>query len=495
MAIAGVSHHASTMMAPRAVLAGWLLLAAIFSAAAVLLVWASPRFGYEFRVIQIPALELALAMSATGLAYLALRVLIPRSASFGNAASRRLIFFVIAIGLILRLGLVWTEPALEDDYQRYLWDGAVTAHGLNPYAVAPAAAKTLGPDTLYWQLVRRAGPIVDRINNGELKTIYPPVTQAAFALAYMLKPWSLVAWRVVCLAGEVVTLVLLLALLAHAGFSPLWSAIYWWNPLVIKELINSAHMEAILMPLVLLAVLLTVKGWYVRAAFALGVAAGAKLWPLVLAPLLFRPLLGDWRRLVFCGIVIAALIVVWALPVVLGGLDQNSGFVAYAQRWRTNSALLLLLERFATSTLGHAGWSQPVMDFTVRAVLGLAILGTVLWLAVAPLRDAADLLWRIATATGVLVLLSPVQFPWYMTWMLAFAAFAPFWGLLAVTATTPLYYLSFHHLARDTHAVFTDGIVWAIWLPVWFLLAAEAMWRRTAWRRWPPAAASNRGDR
>ncbi len=47
---------------------------------------------------------------------------------------------------------------LEDDYQRYLWDGAVTAAGANPYAVSPQAARALGPATALGRLAVEAGP-------------------------------------------------------------------------------------------------------------------------------------------------------------------------------------------------------------------------------------------------------------------------------------------------------------------------------------------------
>jgi hypothetical protein len=40
------------------------------------------------------------------------------------------IWIVIAIGLAMRAAMFVSEPVLEDDSYRYLWDGAVTAHGL-----------------------------------------------------------------------------------------------------------------------------------------------------------------------------------------------------------------------------------------------------------------------------------------------------------------------------------------------------------------------------
>jgi hypothetical protein len=63
-----------------------------------------------------------------------------------------------------------------------------------------------------------------------------------------------------------------------------------------------------------------------------------------------------------------------------------------------------------------------------------------------------------------------------MIWVMPFTVFRPYWGLLAINVTVPLYYLSFHYIAQGAYPVFRDRIVWLIWVPIWVLLAAEA-WR------------------
>ena len=51
---------------------------------------------------------------------------------------RALLGWVIVIGAGLRISMLSSAPILEDDYYRYLWDGAVVVNGLNPYAYSPA---------------------------------------------------------------------------------------------------------------------------------------------------------------------------------------------------------------------------------------------------------------------------------------------------------------------------------------------------------------------
>ncbi len=44
---------------------------------------------------------------------------------------------VVAAGVVSRAILCFTIPVLEADYFRYLWDGHVWAHGINPFLYPP----------------------------------------------------------------------------------------------------------------------------------------------------------------------------------------------------------------------------------------------------------------------------------------------------------------------------------------------------------------------
>ena len=482
-------------------LPGWLLIGALLTGLAALLAWISPLFGYAYELEDLPALPLAGGLVFAGALYLCLLPLINKSLSLDLAVQRKLLAVIILLGSVMRALLLWSEPALEDDYQRYLWDGAVTAHGLNPYALAPRDAAKQPPASSWYRLAAQSGVIKERINHSYLKTIYPPVAQGAFALAHLIKPWSLIAWRLVCLAGEAATLMVLLLLLRDCGRSPLWLALYWWNPVVIKELMNSAHMEAIVTPFILAAFALAIRRHLLPATFALGLAMGAKIWPALLAPLLWRQILNRPIYLAACVALLAAMAGLAALPPVIGGIDNTSGFVAYAQRWKTGSALFPQIEAltgwlFATVHL-PANWVAISTRTALAGVYGLIILALV-WRPVGACRKtgttapawsnntfgARDLMQRGAVATAALFLLSPSQFPWYSIWFAPFLCFLPSIGLMAITALIPLYYTAFYFIAIEQKDVFRNGIVWIIWLPLWSALLTELWWYATAWRRW-----------
>jgi alpha-1,6-mannosyltransferase len=460
----------------RAVWRWWSGIAGGLGLAAAILVACRGRFDYAFELIEIPAVAFAIGLGLAGLLALPLPRLIGRSTGLEARDARRLLAFVVVVGFALRAVLFVTEPILEDDYYRYLWDGGVTAHGHNPFALAPAAALEEGEETTIGRLAVAAGVVMERINHPDLKTIYPPVAQAAFAVAHLISPWSVQAWRLVCLAGEAATLALLLALLAAAARNPLWASLYWWNPLIIKEMINSGHMEAILMPLVLGALLLGVRRRPLAAVAMLGLAAGAKLWPVLLAPLLLRPLIERPKTLAPAVALLGIMMLAWAIPPWLGGIDETSGFVAFAQNWQTNSALFLAASKIADGALALLHLPAEWAALVTRGGLGLIVAAVALWIARGPWQDADDLMSKAGLVAIALFLLSPAQFPWYAAWMLPFLAFRPSLAVLALTALLPVYYTSFHFLARDQYDVFRHGLVWLIWLPVWVGLGFET-WR------------------
>jgi alpha-1,6-mannosyltransferase len=471
--------NANKVMSPRSVMASWVVLGLLFIAFAIALTAASPRFGYDYDVAEMPVPALVGGLIFAGFVFcFALPPLIARSLNADAAAVRLFMLAIIAVGLAARLVLFASEPILEDDYQRYLWDGAVTMSGHSPYELSPYAARQPDAPSAFGRIAEEAGPVARRINHPELKTVYPPVAQGAFALAHFLKPWSLTAWRTVILACDVATLILIVLLLGATARSPLWASLYWWNPLVLKELFNSAHMEAVLLPLVLMALLLAARGRQIFASTSLAFAAGAKIWPVLFLPLILQPLTGKKRTLVAALVIFCGLILLWATPVLLGGFDADSGFAAYLAKWKTNSALFPVLEGVTASLLNAVNLADVPAGRVARALIALVLGGMALALSIKPLRDANDLMGRASILVAALVLLSPAQFPWYAVWFAPFLAFRPWFGFLLLTVTVPLYYMYFYFAAAGEPQMFKQYVVWIIWVPVWAALIFEAVRKR-----------------
>lgn len=437
-------------------------------AMAIALAVLSQHFGHDINMTDRPCLALAGVLVFAGAAF---AVSVPLLVKWSDASSinqkQTLLLIIVASGLAARLIMFVSEPMLENDYQRYLWDGGVTAHGYNPYGTSPQAVIETGPAGVLGPLASGAGETLQRIGHKTLTTIYPPVAQGAFAIAHLIAPWSLNAWRSVLLVCDLATLALLVKMLDATVRSRLWAGLYWLNPVVLKESFNSAHMEPILLPLFLLSLYLAWRKRPVLGTVALALAAGVKLWPILLVPVLWRPLLKDWRKLALVVAIFAAFMALWLIPMIFSGPIGNSGLAVYAETWKTNSALSPAVESMAAALLSSAGLSGASGAIASRVLIGLILAGLALVVARRPWDTLGDLLTRASVIVAALVLLSPAQYPWYTLWVAPFLVFVPSRAFLLLTATIPLYYTSFYFAAHDVPEVFTNFVVWVIWVPVW----------------------------
>lgn len=440
----------------------------------LLLAWFARSSRYLSEPTKASWLLVAFGLVAAAVYFVAVWA-IPKS-----SPTRRLLIWVIAVGAILRLAMFSTPPILDDDVYRYLWDGAVVANGFNPYAYAPNAFLDENADTLTPNRLRKlAGQaekrqkIISRINFPELRSIYPPIAQAAFALAYWLDAWSVDAWRVVLLIFDIVNLCLLAAILRQVRRSPLWLVIYWWNPILIKEVFNSAHMEVVTLPFVLAAVLLSMRKNHVFATISLALAVGAKVWPIILLPLLLRPLLAEPKKLVLILPLFAVLIAAMCLPIYVTGLDDESGFTAYSLRWQNNSSIYRITYWAAKSVFNHYNWMLYREEVGARRIVVCFLAFWTIWVARRPIIDGRDLSSRALITIAAVFLIGPTAFPWYYIWFMPFLVIAPRSSLLLLTAMLPLYYLRHYFYARGSVDVFDYGIVWVEFVPVWALLIRE----------------------
>ncbi|MFV2069693.1 MAG: hypothetical protein ACC645_22230, partial [Pirellulales bacterium] len=271
-----------------------------------------------------------------------------------------LLVILLGAALLFRLTLLPSQPIQEVDIYRYLWDGAATSSGVSPFRYSPkqvvAAHQAVVddraislPDDLR-KLAERCQQspalawIVRQVHYAELPTIYPPVSQAVFALTALAMPdWVTLQGRLLVMKGVLVlfdlgTVVLIIYLLRVSGMHIGWVVAYAWSPLVMKEVAGSGHLDAIAVFFTTLAIVLVCRDLFlphrlgnadrsmrhgrffcgpaISAAAVLALAVGAKLYPIVLAPWI---LLAIGRRrgaaaAVVPGLVFSLLTVVLLFP-------------------------------------------------------------------------------------------------------------------------------------------------------------------------------------
>ena len=171
--------------------------------------------------------------------------------------------------VVFRLCGLVGGPFFEDDFYRYLWDGYRFAATGTPYGAAPEAFFVDPGVPAAFQSV------LNGINYPELPTIYAPVTQFIFLLGYWLQPGSVTVLQAILIAFDLATVGLLLRLAPARNVM-----LYAWCPLVVKEIAFTAHPDGAGACLLLAAIVLARDRRWRVAAVCLGLAAGAKAFGL-----------------------------------------------------------------------------------------------------------------------------------------------------------------------------------------------------------------------
>ncbi len=392
--------------------------------------------------------------------------------------------WVFYSGLLLRLIFIPSTPIWEDDFYRYFFDGALINEGVSPYKYAPLdaferpplqGAEALGiteeptppaPELLFLQ----NEALLDRVAYPHIKTIYPPVTQAVFALSSFLGRFDLIVWRLLLILVEVTSFILILSLLKQLNKSPPLIAIYWLNPLVITETINAGHMDALIVPFLILTLILLGRKKVVLSGVSLAFAVGIKLWPIILAPLLFRPYLNSLTHLLKTSIPFAVLTLVLLSPQLISALDQQAGVANYAQYWQTNSFLFMWLQNLISYISDYD--FMPLFDASLvsRAIVALIIIAILIGQMKTSWYSIDELIKRCLVVIVSLFLLSPTGYPWYIIWFIPLVVVQPNKALLFLTLLLPLYDLRYPLEALGYQHIFDFFIVTAEFLPCLVLL-------------------------
>lgn len=319
----------------------------------------------------------------------------------------------IAFAALFRLAMLFAPVTLSADVYRYLWDGRMTVHGVNPYRYVPSDPEIapLRDDELY-----------PRIGSKQYFSVYPPLAQAAFALGSWLGGSSTVPLRIMFVLFDLGCIALLFALARAAGCERRNVLLYAWNPLPIFEFAGSGHSDVLMIFFLLLAVwLLSAKrhraGW-----IAFGASIAARLVPLITLPLalaLFRP-----RRILSALLWSGLTFAVCALPF----LTDLHFFVHWAQSGRLYAggflfnasffALLLWLRQ--TFHLFSPATEIPALAMGCNALFAIIWMATVVFFwRRSERRTVRDYLTAISWLFAIYFLLTPNVQVWYTSWFVA----------------------------------------------------------------------------
>jgi hypothetical protein len=323
------------------------------------------------------------------------------------SAPRLPMSWVVAAAWLTGLIFFLSPPFAMTDLFNYLHYGQMgAAHGANPYAVLPASVPSV--------------PGYGLSNWHHMLSPYGPLfTLLTYALAPLPLHTAYWTWKAIVLASSFGVLAIVWWAAARVGRSPQAAvALVAFNPLVLVYGLGGEHNDALMLLCVVGAVALVIGAAGSRRPAELSAAAGAsavagaalKLSAGVLAPLVVvsaRP-----RRAALLGAVAAAVAGALVVVTVFGG---HLPATAAQERLATP----LSLPQVFGWLLGQGG-STAVVRSVSHVVLAVAVAGAIVAVWGHPSR--------LAGACGFVMLATVLSLswtmPWYVWWILPFAALA-----------------------------------------------------------------------
>lgn len=428
------------------------------------------------------------------------------------------LLFILAIGIAARFLLIPSELIQENDVYRYVLDGQVVLHGGNPYELSPWERLHQKGDPGLNLGSEAARVVSSRISYPQIPTVYPPLAEAAFAVGALIGGWQWKGQRAIFLLVDLLTLLTLLPVLDVLALRREWVVLYAWNPLLLKEVANSSHLD-ILVAFCLLGMFLCLArfertqepggskqgqprgqggrghslergqrrrvreyGYLLLIGCALGGAILSKLYPVLLLPAVFFFMWRRWGRLKDAAIV-SALAIVTALagyaPFAGIGLPTLfRGLRIYASDWRMNEGFFTLLALL---------FDRPRLWAT--AICGVTAL---LLPCLRPASNLRELAGQAQWVILVWFLVMPSPFPWYglplILLMVVSESRPANAATLVLSGVGALYYLRFYVEYHNLNPSWWQLIRLLEHASIWIAMGAAA-WgeRRLAREKWRSA--------
>jgi hypothetical protein len=393
-----------------------------------------------------------------------------------NGGRSPAIWFLLLVSVLARLVLFPSGLIQENDVYRYVLDGNALIRGQNPFQWSPGEIVSEARGSLRDSLESPGAlQVLSRISYSYIPTVYPPAAQAAFAVGAWLGGWNWKGQRAVFLVLDLIVIALLVVLLRRTGNDPRWVLLYGWNPLVLKEITNSAHFDVLVALFLLLAVWALLENQRLHSGLRLALAGLflalgvlGKIYPVILVPwaliLIVRSGERPVRVLLFLCLIAGVVVAGWLPFLGIGWEALTEGFRAYAAQWRMNEGAFGLFDvlfheearAVAAAVIGIAAWIIPW--HMLRRPTDERIVESAVWVL---------LVW---------FLLIPTPYPWYSVPLLALAVLSRRLTPLATifAGAFCLYYLRFLVEYRGLgdgwwtaakaleHSLLWGGVLWSL---------------------------------
>jgi len=308
--------------------------------------------------------------------------------------------FIVVTGIVYRLLLLHSPPSLSTDIYRYIWDGRLTDHGINPFRWSPNDPRLSS---------LRDSNIWIPMEYKPYQTVYMSISQAIFAIGGLLFGSNIVGFKCIYTLFDVGVILLLWRLLVILK-QPAWKVVWYaWCPLPIFEVALSGHQDVCGVFFFLATFVLFASDRIRISSITLAAAVLTKGFPLLLIPLFARK--AGWRY----GVLAIVSLIVLAVPQILEARAFLHGMQQYLMNVEVNGSIHALIDNYLVNyTTKHLAVANQVTDIIIVAFV-LAMIAT-------PIKSLEELMRRTLIIVCSCLLVVPTLFPWYLVWLIPFAA-------------------------------------------------------------------------
>ncbi len=370
---------------------------------------------------------------------------------------------LIALGILIRICLVFLFPNLSDDIYRFYWDGMMWQDGVNPLSYLPKDFLSSGLAT-----DQRYQEIFGLLNSQAYFTIYPPLCQLIFFFSAFFDSVesASVFFKFIFLLSELLSIIGLMKILSALSLPRQYGLIYFLNPLIVIELTGNLHFEALMITGVIWMLYFLIKKRLILSGLCFGLAIIAKLVPLILGPALLYYLIRNfekwWQFFVASGLVVCTTFGLMFYDTNVFNLLESINL--YFQSFEFNASLYYIFRSVGYSLYGY----NKIADY--GPLLALTSLVIILFFSFRKSENMLELLKHMSFILIVYLLFATTVHPWYLSMLLLLALFnsKTKWLLVVWTYLVFLSYSAYDSVPVQEH-MWALGIEYGV-LFIFFIL-------------------------
>ena len=352
---------------------------------------------------------------------------------------------ILLIGVIIGLVLNITSTfSLSDDIYRYLFDGFLIQHNIDPYIYAPN-------NTTLSTIVSQF-PYFSKINNPSISSPYPPLMIFISFIYVSVFGYNLFGWLVLSNALWLCTGFLLIKILKILNV-PVNYVFLWVNPLVLLVFDSSGHNDIFSIFFLVVSIYFLVQSrsnskiLLIISGCFLALSIGTKLFALLYMPFLVKKLkIGS----IFTYFLITIQFTIFLLAINI----KTAGITVFLLNWRGNGGLFESLFFIFNNFNSYSYNYLLQLEIRVFLVFLFGISSIILFLIFRIQRFGKDfreentIFEFIGYIFILLFLFIPILHPWYLIWAIFPFIFTferrfyPYWIFLIINSFTYYFYLN-----------------------------------------------------